>query len=221
MNFPSGLFPASWSWGAIALLVPILLLAAWTAPWRRLFDSTQSHGWFGAIVILVMMWSIKAGVAPGLNVHLLGATALTLMFGRSLAILGLCVVVAAVTANGEAGWQSYGLNALLLAVLPTLLAHGILRLVERLLPAHMFVYIFCATFFGAWVTVSLVGLAAVLLLAAAGIYPLQAMLSDYFPYYILLGFAEAWMNGAAITLLVVYFPHWVWTFDDRRYLLNK
>jgi uncharacterized membrane protein len=37
----------------------------------------------------------------------------------------------------------------------------------------------------------------------------------------LLGFAEAWLNGAMVTIMVVYLPHWVGSFDDRRYLLNK
>ena len=39
--------------------------------------------------------------------------------------------------------------------------------------------------------------------------------------YVLLAFAEAWLTGALITLMVVYLPHWVGTFDDRRYLWNK
>jgi uncharacterized membrane protein len=221
MNFPNGLFPAGWMWGALVVLVPTFIWAVLTAPWRRLADARQLHGWAGAIVVLMLMWSISAGVKPGLNLHILGATALTLMFGRQLAMIGLALVLAAVTFNGGAGWQPYALNALVLAVLPVFLAYGILRLMERLLPAHMFVYIFVAAFFGAAVAVVLTGLAAMGLLYAAGVYPLAMLLSDYFPYYILLGFAEAWMNGAAITLLVVYFPHWVATFDDRRYLLNK
>jgi uncharacterized membrane protein len=41
------------------------------------------------------------------------------------------------------------------------------------------------------------------------------------PFYLLLGFSEAWLNGAAITLMVVYYPHWVGSFDDRRYLWQK
>jgi uncharacterized membrane protein len=38
---------------------------------------------------------------------------------------------------------------------------------------------------------------------------------------VLLAFAEAWLTGAAVTLMVVYYPHWVGTFDDRRYLWKK
>jgi uncharacterized membrane protein len=37
---------------------------------------------------------MKAGVKPGLNLHLLGATMFTLMFGRQLAIVGFSLVLA-------------------------------------------------------------------------------------------------------------------------------
>jgi uncharacterized membrane protein len=50
------------------------------------------------------------------------------------------------------------------------------------------------------------------------VYPAPTLLDDYLPYYFLLGFAEAWLNGALITLMVVYAPHWVGSFDDRHYL---
>jgi uncharacterized membrane protein len=166
----------------------------------------------------MVMWRLNANVRPGLNLHFLGATTLTLMFGRQLAIIGLAIVLAAVTAFGAAGWSAYPLNAVVWAALPPFLAFAIYRLVERLLPANMFVYIFASGFFGSAATIILTGLAATALLALAGIYPVPLLFSEYYPYYALLGFAEAWMNGEAITLLVVYFPHWMWTFDDKRYL---
>jgi uncharacterized membrane protein len=37
----------------------------------------------------------------------------------------------------------------------------------------------------------------------------------------LVGFSEAWLTGAFITLFVVYLPSWVSTFDDDRYLKEK
>jgi uncharacterized membrane protein len=40
-------------------------------------------------------------------------------------------------------------------------------------------------------------------------------------YILLLTFAEAWLNGAMITLMAVYLPHWLGSFDDQRYLLNN
>jgi uncharacterized membrane protein len=34
-------------------------------------------------------------------------------------------------------------------------------------------------------------------------------------------FPEAFINGALMTLLIVYYPEWVSSFNDDRYLKNK
>ena len=225
MNFPDALFPQAWALGAFLPLLAVWLWCFRTAPWRRLSDSAQMNVWLGAVVLLVLVWSMKAGVKPGLNLHLLGATMFTLMFGRQLAIVGLSAVLAGVTLNGElqgqSAWLAYGLNALVLAVFPPLLADGIRRGVERWLPRNFFVYVFGSAFFGAAAAIMATGLLASALLWLAGVYPAAALLDDYLPFYMLLGFAEAWLNGAMVTLMVVYVPHWIGSFDDRRYLLIK
>ena len=225
MNFPDALFPQAWAFGAFVPLAAVWLWCLRTAPWRRLADAGQLNIWLGTIVLLVLVWSMKAGVKPGLNMHLLGATMFTLMFGRELAIIGLSVVLAGVTLNnellGRAGWEAYALNALVLVVLPPILADAIWRAVERWLPVNFFIYVFVTAFFGAGLAVMATGLFASALLLGAGIYTATMLGEDYLPYYFLLGFAEAWLNGALITLMVVYTPHWVGSFDDRRYLLHK
>lgn len=221
MNFPEGLFTNTWTIGGFMLLGLVWLWCLRTAPWRRLADSAQLNVWLGAIVVLMLFWSMKAGGKPGLNLHLLGATAFTLMFGRQLAILGLSVVIAAISLNGAAGWESYALNVLITAVYPCLAAGLLLKIVERRLPPNFFCFIFCAAFFGAAIAVVSTGMLTTLILWVAGIYPADLLLRDYLPYYILLGFAEAWLNGAAITLMLVYYPHWVGAFDDQRYLISR
>jgi uncharacterized membrane protein len=225
MNFPDGLFGDFWAYGAILPYALILLWAVRTAPWKRLADSGQMNVWMGAIVVLTLIWSMKAGVKPGLNLHLLGVTAFTLMFGRRLALIGLAVVLAAVTFNaslrGVEGWQPFALNALALTVFPVFVAHAVLRCVERCLPANIFVYIFFAAFFGGGIAVVATGALTGLLLWLAGAYTAELLFSDYLPFYFLLGFAESWLNGAAITLMIVYYPRWVGSFDDRRYLWQK
>lgn len=225
MNFPDGLFSDLWAYGAILPYTLALFWAIRTAPWRRLADSDQLNAWLGAIVVLTLLWSMKAGVKPGLNLHLLGVTTFTLMFGRQFALVGLSLVLAAMTFNaslrGVEAWEAFALNALVLVVFPVCVAHAILRCVERCLPANLFIYIFGAAFFGAGICVVATGALASLLLLVSGTYTVELLLSEYFPFYILLGFAEAWLNGAAITLMVVYYPRWVGSFDDRRYLWQK
>lgn len=221
MNFTPGLFPADWFYAAF---VPLLGLWVWsvrTAPWRRLADGGQLNVWLGLIVVLVLLWSLKAGVRPGLNFHLLGATAFALMFGPQMAIVGLSVVLAAVMLNTEPAWSTYALNALMTVAVPVFVAYAIFRAVDRYLPNHFFIYIFVAAFFGAALTVAITGAAATLLLYVSGVYAGDYLMSQYLPYFMLLAFSEAALTGMCMTILVVYRPHWVGTFDDKRYLLNK
>ncbi len=229
MQFTDALFDATWRYGAF---LPYLLALFWSlrsAPWRILIGDARRPGltnvWMGALVVLTLMWSMKAGVKPGLDLHFLGAMTLTLMFGRQLAIIGLSIVLAAVTLNmglrGAPGWEVFALNALVLVVFPVFFAHAILRAVERWLPANFFIYIFVVAFFGAGLTVIATGGLAGLLLWMSGAYSADLLWSDYLPFYVLLGFAESWLSGAALTLMVVYYPRWVTSFDDCRYLWHR
>ena len=157
MNFPDALFPQAWAIGAFVPLFATWLWCLRGAPWRDLADSGRLNVWLGTTVLLILVWSMKAGVKPGLDMHLLGATMFTLMFGPRLAILGLSLVLAGVTLNngllGREGWEAYALNALALAVFPALLADAIRRVVDRCLPGNFFIYVFVTAFFGAAITI--------------------------------------------------------------------
>lgn len=192
-----------------------------TAPWRRMLDGHQLNALAGAAVILTLLWSLNAGVYPGLNLHILGAMATTLIFGPQLALVVLALALTGVTLNGSIEWTAIPINFLAMGIVPVALGALYFRLVERWLPKHFFVYIFINAFIGAMVIVLIQGLIASLMLFSAGAYPADKLLSEYLPFFLLLGFAEAWLSGMALTLMVVYRPEWVASFDDRHYLMNK
>lgn len=221
MNLTDALLPGGWLAAATLVYLAALGWALLRAPWRRLGESRQQHAYFGAIVILAVLWGFSAGIKPGLALHMLGATALTLMFGPQLAIVALGAVLVWTTHSGAAGWHSFGLNGLLMAVLPVLASHAIYRLVDGRLPHNFFVYIFLDAFFGAAAAMLACGAAATAVLWAGGAYALDYLLQEYLPYFILLAWSEALLTGAAITVLVVYHPHWVASFDDARYLRGR
>jgi uncharacterized membrane protein len=177
--------------------------------------------WFGAVVVLALLWSMKAGIHPGLDLHLLGAMAAVLMFGPQFAFLTLTLVLAAITLNGGAGWWAFALNALAMGAIPVGVAWGLHRAVVRWLPKNFFVYVFVTAFLGAALTLAFSGVAATFALLLAGAYPAQILYGQYLPYFLLLGFSEAWLTGAAVTLMVVYLPRWIGTFDDTRYLSKR
>ena len=218
MNLTAELLPASWYWAAHLLVVGTLIELACNAPWRRLSEPAQLNVWLGSIVILAVLWSIRTGVRPGLGFHLLGATACTLLFGPRLAIAAMALVVATQVAAGVIPLQTLSVNALVMGVFPVGVSQAVLRLVERRLPQHLFIYIFGAAFFGAALSIASTGVLASLLLAVSGAYGFDYLLQEYLPWFVLLAWAEAFTTGAVITLVVVYRPAWIVTFDDRRYL---
>jgi uncharacterized membrane protein len=221
VNLPDTLLPQAWYWLGWLLFVPSLLLTARRAPWRRLADPALLNAWLGTIVCVMLLWQIAAGIQPGLNFHFLGATLFTLMAGPRLALVGLTLVLAAVTAWSGSGWHSFGLNGITMAAIPVALSYALYRLIESRLPNNFFVYVFLTAFAGAAIAVAAVGLATTFLLAEAGAYPSGQLFGLYLPYYLLLAWSEALFTGMVITLFVVYKPEWVATFDDGRYLQNK
>jgi uncharacterized membrane protein len=221
VNLPDNLLGETWYWMAWLIWLPLFARSLYLAPWRRLKDSERMNVWLGMIVLLIVLWSLKAGVKPGLNFHLLGATVFTLCLGPHLAFIGLCLVLAGVTLNGEAGVQAYAANALLLAGLGVAIAQFVHKGVCRLLPPQFFIFVFINSFFGAALTIVGVGFFITVLLSVSGAYSWEYLIGEYFPYFMLLGFSEAWLSGMLMTLFVIYRPNWVVTFDDSRYLADK
>lgn len=221
MNLTDTLLSEAWYWAAWAVWLPCFALCLFKAPWFRLKDSELLNVWLGMVVLLTVIWSLKAGVKPGLDFHLLGVTVFVLCFGPYLAFVGLCLVLAGVTANGASGVEAYALNAMLLPGVGVVICQLFQRLVNSCLPANFFIYVFINGFLGAVVTTISIGFVASLFLAISGVYGFEYLFSEYFPYFMLLAFSEAWLSGMVVTLFVIYRPAWVVTFDDSRYLANK
>jgi len=221
MNLSASLFPTAWHVFMAVLTILILGLAARAAPWKKLQTSSQLNLALGIAVVLMLMWSLKAGVKPGLNLHLLGAMAATLALGAELALFVLGLALTGITLNSAVEWSAWPVNFVLMVAAPIGIASVLHRLIARFLPAHFFVFIFVTSFVGSAITVLLQGFLASGAMAVAGAYTFDFLLAEYLPFFLLLGFAEAWLGGAVMTLLVVYRPDWVAAFDDKRYLLNK
>ena len=118
MNLPASLFPQGWLLAGQIVAFGLLIWAVRLAPWSRLAVAGRLNIWLGCIVVLTLLWSMKAGVQPGLSLHLVGATMMTLMFGPALAVVGLAAVLAAVTLNGGGDWASIGLSTLISIAVP-------------------------------------------------------------------------------------------------------
>ena len=220
MNLVSANIPAAWLWALWGLAALLGFMLARRANWSMLGDRANLNVFLAATVAVLGLWLIKTGIKPGLNFHLLGATVLTLMFRPLFALLAVALITAAITLwHGE--YAAFAANWLIMGALPVAVSWGLYRLVERKLPNHLFIYVFLNGFFGGALAVVAVGLASTAFAALSGAYPLDYLLEDYLPFYLLMAWSEAFATGMLITILVVYRPQWVATFDDRRYLLDK
>jgi uncharacterized membrane protein len=76
-------------------------------------------------------------------------------------------------------------------------------------------------FFGAALAVAAIGLTTTATMALAGAYSLEYLLAQYTPYAMLISWGEAFSTGMAITVMAVYRPDWLETFDDVKYIQNK
>ncbi len=213
-------FSPWWIAASTLLAVAVAGLAAWRASWRRFMTAEALNPWCGAVIALVVLWSLRATLAGGVVIHLLGIAAFVLMAGPWLALLGGAVVVL------SAGW----LHGVPLVALPTeflasvcvpaVVVLGLLHLTQRHLPPNFFVYTIVVAFFGAALGAFLAGLASATAFVAAGAPP-GLIFGQYVPYLLFLAFGEATLTGMALTLAVVYRPQWVTTFDDAFYLARR
>ena len=221
MSVAVGLVPSLWLWIGFGLCAYLLLTAARRGPWSTLKDNERLHVYLGTCVGLMVIWTVKAGVSPGLSFHYLGATLFTLMFGWRLALVGFSLAVAATTLAVGDEWQGFAVALLCKGAVPILLSHGLHRLFQEKLPAHVFIYIFLNAFAASALAILASALAVAAVLWAAGAYTLQYLLSDYLAFVPLMMFSEAWITGMLIAIFVGYRPGWLITFDDSRYLHGK
>ncbi len=222
LHIPAWLLSDTTLWVCNILYALVVLIALRHVIWREFIANTrQQHVFFGAIVLLLLMWGFKAGITPGLGFHHLGATLFTLMFGWPRAIAGLTIVLLASYGLITPDWPSMGVNGLLSIVAPVAVSYGILRMSWRYLPDNFFIYIFINAFFGAAIAVAVSRFSATLVLYFAGAYPFEVLVEQSLSYLPLFMFPEAFVTGLLITIFVVYLPEWVSTFDDERYLRGK
>lgn len=221
MELDGQLFSASFLWLSGGVYAIALFYALRMAPWGRLRQPGQIHVFLGAVVALIILWHLRGQIQPGLSFHLLGATTITLMFGWSLALLAASLALLATSLNAGYGWDGYIMSVLTVALLPITLSQVLLVLVRSWLPKHFFIYVLGNGFLTAWLVAYVSGYAAVNLLVMSGAYTMAELNATIIPFFPLMFFPEAILNGWIITILVLFCPSWVQSFSDDLYLNGK
>lgn len=221
MEFLSDVFSDTQLLLAWIIVAVFIMNALRWAPWKRFERSEQQHVFLGSCLAMTLLWSMQANVNDSLDFHLLAMTTFTLMFGWSLALLGSAVVVAAATLVGNAEFATYPVNYIVSGIMPASFTWLAWRLTQRYLPRHFFIYIFINAFFVGGFVAMLCGFSVAFLLSYTGSVSTEVLDMHYIPYFPLMFFPEAVLNGWLTTMLVSLRPEWISTFDDDLYINGK
>ena len=213
---------SSFGWIVTTNLLALLLLAGALsrAPWRAL-DSARCNAWMGATILVLLLWLSRTGYQAGLTYHLLGVALLTLLMGPSLSLIAGSLILLAMCIGAGGSPGALGINWLCCVAVPVAWTQIALRLTQRCLPPNLFVYLFLNAFICSGLSLTLASLGGLLVLGWSGVYSWVWLFGDAFPYYLLLSWSEAFTTGLVLSILIVYRPHWVSSFDDERYLNDK
>lgn len=184
-------------------------------------DKKIQHLVFGSTACVIGLWLFRTGIHEGLHVHFLWLTALCLTLGLRWALVSGTLALLSLTIIGKDSWAMFGVNGLFGVVVPLVLTYLIYSLSFHRLPKHFLVYVFICAFLpgGLMIAVKMTLLGSYYYFD--NIYSWQTVKDNYLILIQLLAFPEAMFNGMTMVLLIIYKPHWVYTFYDKFYLNDK
>ncbi|WP_404374541.1 energy-coupling factor ABC transporter permease [Vreelandella aquamarina] len=210
-------------WALVVTWLFSLSVLAWCLylrPWQPLLEDTAlQHRWMAATLAVMLMWQLRAQAVDWLTLHLVFTVLMTLVFKTPLALISNVMINIAMVAIGRNEWLLLGANVLVTGIVPTFVTGLVWRFVDRRLPDNLMVFLFACGFFGAALATLGGGLSAVALIIVAGTDPEAVHLAqEYARFLPLLMPSEAFITGMLLSILLVYHPSWVATFNDHRYI---
>lgn len=195
----------------------VLGMALATAPWVALRASPRRlHLVFGAVLGLLALWSIGGRIGEHASLHLLGMTTVTLLLGPGLAVIVGTAALAVMAALGAMSWSAVPANGLVTVSAPAGITWLLLAGALRHAPRNLFVFMLGIGFAGGALSMLAVMLVLLGLFAIAG--DAGALHEWASPLILLAMFPEGFVNGAIVSGLAVYKPHWLRMYDDRHFL---
>lgn len=170
----------------------------------------------GAVAVLVgLAWTFRSTLSGGPALHWLGGPFALFVLGPRWALVAVTGGALFAAGTGVVAWSQLPLRLLLDGAVPVGIAWAWLRVVERRLSPHLFVYLFVAVFGGALLALLSAGALQRLLLAPAFA---SVRSGDAWIALLIMAEGEALSTGLLVTGLALYRPEWLYTFDPDRYL---
>jgi uncharacterized membrane protein len=211
MQLSPDLLPPAMLWLAWALAVPVAAFALAASGLGRLReDRVGLHLLAGSVVVLILLWTLRAHVGDGPGLHVLGVTTVVLLLGPARAVL------ATLAAEFVVGFMSGTPTAiaaswLVVGLVPLLVTESIRRLVWRRFPRDPFVFLFGCAFFGsalALIATYVVGFALI-----GGVSEPGGIWTGAIPslpaFLLMVSFSEGFINGTVVTMVLVMRPAWL------------
>lgn len=222
MNLPAQLFSSDWLWLTNFAFAIFLYRAVRSAPWRILLaNGVMVNALVGLIFGGFFLWQLSAGIRPGFNFHILGATLFMLMFGGQIAIVSITLVMIATWLNAHAAFVTLGLNGLLMIVIPVMFSEWLLRFSKRHFPKNFFLFVLWNGFLCGAFAIALNVAATALVLLSLSHYTWAEIVRDYVIFAPAIMIGEAFVTGMMITSFTVFKPQAVMNFSDDEYLAGK
>lgn len=204
----------------LLLCLGFLLLFLWALKSSALAQRWRDRRYLNLAALCALavlaLWRIRAGIYEGLDLHFLGLTVMTLMFGWRSALVLASLAQGALLILGVDEWHNAAGLFWLGVALPVLTSFGWLTLCHNLLPRNLWIYVFVGAFFNGVLTfvVRTTGLG----LWYSTQYDWTLVMDNYLILIPLFIFPEAMLNGFSTTMMVVYKPDWLATWNEREYL---
>ncbi|MDG6773466.1 energy-coupling factor ABC transporter permease [Thiomicrorhabdus sp. ZW0627] len=218
MNLHAEGLSLSWMVGSLLIWAGLLVWSLRTAPWYKVHnDKEAQHVLLGASMVVFLVWLFGASIGNGLTFHFLFMTTLTLMFGPQFAFIAMSLALVGVTLQSDLGFMAFGLNAILMGVIPIFITWWMARWAYKVLDHNIFVFVFFNAFLSASVGIVMSLGVSALVLYAAEIHSYDILKQSFIPYIPLMATPEGFVNGMLMTAFILFKPEWVSSFSDREY----
>lgn len=222
MEIYAKIFNSDAIWISNYLFIFILLRAAWTAPWRDLWQNqAQFSALIGLMLWLSVLWLFPVGVREGLKLHPIGASLCFLIFDWQIASLALSVLLLISLLHNGTSLMAMGNLGLLMIVLPIVISRILLKLFYRYGKPNYFAFVLWNGYFAGALTMSIVALVNGWIILAYGHHNLFTMQNVYFNYIPIICTAESALTGAFISGFAAFLPTAVAHFNQDIYFVKR
>ncbi len=202
-------------------LITALMLPACIrfADWRAVIQvPVRQHLLFASLLFLVVLWLLSVRHIDGLLLHLAGMTAVTLLVGWRFAVLAGALATIAYTLLSGQDLAAAPLAWLVTVVVPASVSRLLVYELRRIRFRNLFIYLLGAGFGGGVLSAVFMSLAGVAALHFCDRPDYVAGALENWPLIALIAFPEGFINGMLLSVIVVWYPDTVKTFDSVKYL---